>query len=210
MAGLRERQKQDRQKRILEEAKALFLEQGYEATTIEGIATAAGLSGVTVHNYYGTKAGVLLAIVAESDRMLLERMRSAFAHPANDLMDLLLRFAAIIRSHAVRNLNKPIWRQVVAATIVEPDSRFARTYQELDHKLSMVLVREVERLQEAGLVSAATSALSLGKGLFHLQNTRFIQFVSQDHMTDEKADETLRRDVSALLHALPVRGSGDD
>ncbi|WP_207209982.1 TetR/AcrR family transcriptional regulator [Tropicimonas sp. IMCC6043] len=191
----------------MEEARALILEQGYEATTIEGIAAAAGLSGVTVHNYYGTKAGVLLAIVAESDRKLLEKMGAALSRDIDDLLELLLSFATIIRHHAVTNLNKPIWRQVVAATIVDPDSRFAKTYHELDHKLSMVLVREVERLQEAGRVSADISAIAVGKGLFHLQNTRFIQFVSLDDMTEEKADETLRRDVSALLHALPCRGS---
>ncbi|WP_068309146.1 TetR/AcrR family transcriptional regulator [Aliiruegeria sabulilitoris] len=209
MAGLRERQKQDRQKRIVEEARALFLEQGYEATTIEGIAAAVGLSGVTVHNYYGTKAGVLLAIVAESDRKLLERMGAALSGDIDDLPELLLNFAAIVRNHAVTNLNKQIWRQVVAATIVDSESRFAKTYHELDHKLSLVLVREVERLQQDGRVSADVSPFALGKGLFHLQNTRFIQFVSSDEMTDEEAAEKLRSDVSALLHALPAHEAAE-
>lgn len=189
----------------MEEARALFLDQGYEATTIEEIAAAAGVSGVTVHNYYGTKVGVLLAIVIENDRILLKQMSTALPQGIDNLPELSLSFAATVRHHAVTNLNKQIWRQVVAATIIDPDSRFAKTYHELDHKLSMVLVREVEKLQEAGQVSQDTSAFALGKGLFHLQNTRFVQFVARDSMTHEEADEKLRQDVSALLHALPHR-----
>ena len=56
MAGLRERQKEDRQTSIARAAKIMFLEHGFEKATIEGIAQAAGVSGVTVHNYYGTKS----------------------------------------------------------------------------------------------------------------------------------------------------------
>ena len=71
MAGLRERQKEDRQTSIARAAKIMFLEHGFEKATIEGIAQAAGVSGVTVHNYYGTKSGILLALVAENDRSLI-------------------------------------------------------------------------------------------------------------------------------------------
>ena len=54
MAGLREKQKEDRKRSIVAAARKLFMEAGYEGTTIDGIAEEAGLSGVTVHNYYGT------------------------------------------------------------------------------------------------------------------------------------------------------------
>ena len=74
MAGLREKQKEDRKRSIVAAARKLFMEAGYEGTTIDGIAEEAGLSGVTVHNYYGTKSGVLMAVVAESDRELLGRI----------------------------------------------------------------------------------------------------------------------------------------
>ena len=72
MPGLRARQKEDRRSRIIAAAKGLIAKQGLENITIEGIADLAGVSSVTVHNYYGTKSGILLALVAESDRELLE------------------------------------------------------------------------------------------------------------------------------------------
>ena len=45
MAGLREKQKADRTRRILEAASRLFREQGYGAIRIEDIAVGSGYSG---------------------------------------------------------------------------------------------------------------------------------------------------------------------
>ena len=50
MNSLRARQKEDRRRRIAASAKTLFQEKGYEQTTIESIAEAAGVSGVTVQD----------------------------------------------------------------------------------------------------------------------------------------------------------------
>jgi len=48
-----------RHRRIVEEATTLFLEQGFGATSIGQIATAAGVSPQTIYGTYGSKAGVL-------------------------------------------------------------------------------------------------------------------------------------------------------
>jgi AcrR family transcriptional regulator len=46
--------------RIQEEAMRLFLEQGYEATTVEEIAAAAGVSHMTVFRHFPTKEALVL------------------------------------------------------------------------------------------------------------------------------------------------------
>jgi AcrR family transcriptional regulator len=64
MTGLRERQKADRTRRILEAASSLFRAQGYDAVRIEDIAAAAEVSAGTCYNYFSTKGDLLLAIVS--------------------------------------------------------------------------------------------------------------------------------------------------
>ncbi|MFC2967656.1 TetR/AcrR family transcriptional regulator [Acidimangrovimonas pyrenivorans] len=199
MSGLRERQKADRRKRIIAAARALFAKYGHENTTIEAIAEHAGVSGVTVHNYYGTKSGVLLALVAESDRELVEKLGPMLAGHSGTLTDLTLRFARIVRDHVLTGLDKGIWRQVIAASITDTESRFGKSYRALDHQLSLALVREVEALQAAGKVPADIVAYDLGKALFHVQNTRFIQYVSSEEITSEEVDALLQRDLKALF-----------
>jgi len=202
LAGLREQQKEDRKKRILKAAKGLFAELGHERTTIEAIAEAAGVSGVTVHNYYGTKSGVLMAVVAESDRALLDQIDDALGGLCDNLVDLLLHFAEIIRQHATTHLDKSIWRQVIAASISDSGSRFGKSYHTLDHQLALALVREIEGLQQAGRVAKEVSAYDLGKALFNLQNARFVEFISSESASSADIDAKLRRDIESLLNAL--------
>ena len=199
MAGLRERQKEDRQNRILRAAHDLFIESGYERTTVEAIAEVAQVSGVTVHNYYGTKSNVLLALVTESDRQLVARIDAELADRRLRLNDLVLQFAAVIRDHALANLDKALWRQVIAASVIEAASPFGRAYHALDSQLALALVRQIEALQVHGAVPAAASAKDLGNVLFHIQNTRFIQFISVPEMTDAEAHARLEADLGALL-----------
>jgi len=203
LSGLREKQKADRRRRIIEAARKLFAEVGPDATTIEAIAEAAGVSGVTVHNYYGTKSGVLLALVAESDRELLQKMARVLPGRADNVIDLAQAFAAIIRDHAITFLDKGIWRQVIAASIAEAGSRFGKSYHTLDHQLALVLVREIEALQGIGRVANDVSAYDLGKAIFSLQNMRFVHFISLEAMTDAESDELFRRDLCSIFAALP-------
>src|SRR5215472_17491722 len=46
---------------ILDAARALFAERGYNAATIRGIAAAAGVDPALVHHYYGTKEKLFAA-----------------------------------------------------------------------------------------------------------------------------------------------------
>jgi AcrR family transcriptional regulator len=58
----RQRQALATQQLIVDSARDLFLEQGYTATTIEGISTRAGVAVSTVYAIYKNKRGILKAI----------------------------------------------------------------------------------------------------------------------------------------------------
>lgn len=199
VSKLRARQKEDRRKRIVASAKLLFKRNGYEATTIEAIAEAAGVSGVTVHNYYGTKAGVLLALVVDSDEKLIVRLAESLPRDATDLADLTVQFAREIMDHALGHLEKSIWRQVIAAVTAEAGSQLSKAYSRLDQQLAQVLIDRIAAMQAAGHLPPGTNALHLGKALFHLQNARFIQFISSDALTKEEIETRLRNDLAALF-----------
>lgn len=199
MSSLRARQKEDRRNRIVSSAKALFRQQGFEKTTIEGIAEAAGVSGVTVHNYYGTKAGVLLALVIESDKLLIEKLESSLPAEPASLTELVLEFAGDVMDHAIANLDKVIWRQVIAALTTGGVTQLTRAYFNLDQQLAFVLVRRIERLQQTGKLPPNIDASHLGKALFHLQNARFIQFISSDELSRDEIEQRLRNDLAALF-----------
>lgn len=67
--GLREQKQQATRQRMVEAARRLFDEHGYDETTVEMIAHAAGVSGRTFHRYFDTKDGV----VAEGGNRIIGR-----------------------------------------------------------------------------------------------------------------------------------------
>jgi len=204
--SLRERQKEGRRARIIAAAKSLFVEAGLDNITIEAIAEIAGVSSVTVHNYYGTKSGVLLALVAESDRELLETLDKELTNQPDDLVDLLLRFFTIICDHTLTHLDKSVWRQVISASVDGREPRFNKLYRELDHKLASVLIREIEQLRAAGQLADSVNSTHLGWALFNLQNARFVEFIASDNKTRDQALHDLRNDLLALFtFVIPTR-----
>jgi len=58
----RQRQALETRRIIVEAARVLFLDQGYAATTIEGLALQAGVSVSTVYSVFGSKRGILRGI----------------------------------------------------------------------------------------------------------------------------------------------------
>ena len=89
--GWRERKRRETLQRIAETGLKLFIEKGYEATTLEAIAAASGISARTFFYYFKSKEDILLAwqqglpeavraaILAESpDQSPIHLVRNAF------------------------------------------------------------------------------------------------------------------------------------
>ncbi|TGQ19993.1 TetR/AcrR family transcriptional regulator, partial [Mesorhizobium sp. M00.F.Ca.ET.220.01.1.1] len=89
MSGLRERQKADRHRRIIDAATALFREAGYEGAKIEAIAAQAEVSIGTIYNYYQNKGDILGAIVSMEVNEVLNAGRGVVASPPANVGDAL-------------------------------------------------------------------------------------------------------------------------
>jgi AcrR family transcriptional regulator len=77
--SLRERKKARTRRAIQDQAMRLFLAKGYAATTVQEIATAAGVSHMTFFRYFPTKEDVVLA--DDYDPLMVELVR---ARPAGE------------------------------------------------------------------------------------------------------------------------------
>jgi AcrR family transcriptional regulator len=199
MSGLRESQKAGRRRQILKAARRHFMERGYEAATIEAIAETAEVSAVTIFNHYGTKGGVLLALVSESDSILIGKINEILGDPPSDPLEAVLGFSRAICRHALEYLKKPVWRHVIATAVIEGNSEFGRGYAALDQELIRMLASLLEILRDRGRLPADYPCAVAAGVLYNLHNARFIEFMSDDEMPLETFDELVRQDIAYAM-----------
>jgi AcrR family transcriptional regulator len=182
MAGLRERQKADRERRILAAASALFREHGFEAARIEDIADRAELSVGTVYNYFETKGDLLVAIVSLEVEEILAIGARLIEEDAASVEQAVARLIALYYEHSLVYLSKEMWRNAMALSIQHPGSRSGRRYTDLDRRLAAQMCELIRLLQARGVAAADVDADAAGQMLFNNLNMMFIEFVKDDEM----------------------------
>jgi AcrR family transcriptional regulator len=157
---LREEQARQTQRRILDAALRLFLDQGYTATTMSGIAAAAGVSVQTVYKAFGTKPALVKRLhdvtlagddepVPMADRPIMRAIREE-----TDPRRSLLLYARVGRVLAERI--GPLVRVLTAgAQAGDPDlAAYVRT---VNGERLIGTEMEARRLAELGALRAGLS-----------------------------------------------------
>ena len=202
MSGLREKQKADRDQRILKAATRLFREEGYDRTKIETIAAKAKVSIGTVYNYYRNKGDLLVAIVSMEVNEVLRAGAALIERPPKDVAAAVTALITIYLDHSLVYLTKEMWRHAMAISTHQPDSPFGRRYSDLDDRLARQVCALVERLQAEGRVKAQVDADSVGEMIFNNTNMMFILFVKSDDMSLDTLKGTIARQLAPLLTAI--------
>lgn len=198
MAGLRERQKADRESRILRAAVTRFRAEGYRSVRIEDLAEMAEVSVGTVYNYYQTKGDILIATVAMEVEEVLEAGAAIVADPPRGADAAILALIFEYYDHSLEYLSKEMWRTAMALSIEAPGTPNGRRYSDLDARLAAQVTDLVRALQARGEVRGDLDARAMGEVLFNNLNQMFIEFVKDDDMTLD----TLRDRVTALTRPL--------
>lgn len=122
----REAQARATRLRILEAAKALFIEHGYPATSVEAIAAAADASLPTLYRLFSSKRALLKAVLETSfggdDRPIAfgDRPEVQAARSQSDAASLIVAFARVIRDFMERS--SAIMHVLATAAPLDPEA----------------------------------------------------------------------------------------
>ncbi len=198
MAGLRERQKAQRETRILEVALASFREHGFEATRMERIAEMAELSIGTLYNYFETKGDILVALVVMVTRDTLVASNAIVQDPPNDPTKAIQTLANAWTDHALELLDKSLWRQAFSMMIERPETPSSRRFAENDQRLRDQAADLIRALQGKGLLDARVAAEDAALLVFNVVDRSFIAFVVNEEMEREELAQSLERQLRLL------------
>jgi AcrR family transcriptional regulator len=170
--GLRARKRQQTRERLTRVAMALFLERGFEATTLDDIAAAADISRRSFFHYFESKEDVVFAWQEESTAALIAAVAT---RPASESM---LAAAENAISAMVRQL-KP--GEAIAMAQLKRDNpalqaRDQVKYEKLERALAEALGKraghKTERLQARLVAMIATGAMRIGGELWAAEGAR--------------------------------------
>ncbi len=130
MAGIREQKKAETRQAITVAAVALFSSKGYEKTSIEDIARAAGIGKATIYTYFSTKDEIFLSYCDDE----LEDSFAQFKAPQfteGKLIDHLLIFFMLKFRFITRNrefgrqlLREMVFPKTINTKVKEHDQRY--------------------------------------------------------------------------------------
>jgi len=95
LAGVRETQKLETRRKVLEAARDLFNEIGYEETTIRAVAERAGVSVGSVFTTFASKADVLSQVMDDRVDALYAELEHVARHMRGSVVDRLCSLFAI-------------------------------------------------------------------------------------------------------------------
>ena len=184
--GLRERKRQQTRERLTRAAMALFLERGFEATTLDDIAAAADVSRRSFFHYFASKEDVVFAWQEESMAALIAAVA---ARPADESM---LTAAENAMSAMVRRLEP---NEAIAMACLKRDNpalqaRDQVKYEKLERALAEALAKraghKTEKLHARLAAMIATGAMRIGGELWAADGAR------------EKPEVLVKRTFAAL------------
>jgi AcrR family transcriptional regulator len=158
--SLRERKKQQTRQALLDAAGRLFDEQGYEATTVDQIAAAAGVSTRTFFTYFRHKADVLHTNSDERLDAGVAVIRSA--RPGESPAELLARaFDEMLAESWTMGLTAGLVGQTVELPVFSPRASIDRSNTRME-RLAAALVSAcgISRMTAYAMVGAAIGAVS--------------------------------------------------
>lgn len=177
-AGLRERSKLDKRRRILEAAREVFIEHGYEAATTREIAARAEVSIGTVFVYAKDKRDLLLQVVDDDLEAINAKGQAALDQPGTVRERLLAYFKLRYRYWASEpRLARPALRETADFLSVDsPGEEAHRFYSRRPLMLGQIeqMVRGAQAAGEVVADVAADEVASLVFSLYLIEARRWL------------------------------------
>ncbi|HET7142335.1 MAG TPA: helix-turn-helix domain-containing protein [Candidatus Limnocylindria bacterium] len=196
--GVRERKKASSRRALVDAAAKLFAERGVEATTMEDIARAAGMSRTSVFNYFGYKEMILCEIGARYVEEVAGPVISDLDRPPDVLFHEVAQLLAAVATR------EPVLIAAVARETTHPDPARRRRAQET-MRYPAVVNQMLDKLAADGALRHPELRESYGNQLVDLLSgtlTRAAGALSRDRLRAE-IEQSLDLFVAGAL--LPAR-----
>lgn len=176
---------------ILSAALELFVRQGYRATTVESIAAAANLTKGAVYFYYHSKEQVLLSLLDEAERVVVDPIETDIAGQADarGQMTAFLRGQSNIALNNLRHMHLLVLMSLeLSGTSTKSEARLRGIYRRMN-SLVEAIIRQGQRSGEFRTDVPTTELASL---VMAGHNGLFLEWYRRsDHLDGHEVSKAL-------------------
>lgn len=171
VAKARVRDRIVRRQGILKAAAGVFIRGGYRATTMEDVASAAGIGVGTLYHYFRGKEQLFASILAEANEILGERLKEAAAKKLPATFGL----AAIARAYVDYMAEYPEYFRLLMAFQQDPAegqelSRERQKIEKLSRRNLELFAEKIRQGQEIGIFRASLDPMATATALWASYN----------------------------------------
>jgi AcrR family transcriptional regulator len=154
---------EQQRRRLLEAAERSFERNRYEGAGIQSIVREAGMSSRSFYQFFDSKEDLVAELIRERAEVFLLEMEEVFRGADNlwDAVDQVLRIYLEVLPMVVLDLDQ------MGGAASQRVRRLRRAYRE---KIGEVLVREIGRMEQAGIVTSPPHPLSIALILAGIEN----------------------------------------
>jgi AcrR family transcriptional regulator len=200
MAGVRETKKQETRRAIMQAAITLFSEKGFERTSIEELAKAAGIGKGTIYGYFQTKSDILHAFCEDE----LECLHQELTSNADKEIPILQQMVSIYMSE-FRQIteNREFARLFMQQTAFPRDVDLERHLEHENNYFSL-LFPLLEKARERGELRNDLDLLHI-TGHFYGLYLLLVSAWCTGRIKTEEAEEALHTLFSQAMEGLQPR-----
>lgn len=207
MPGIRDEKKRRTRETILEAAKRLFLQRGYDRTTTEQIAVEAHIGAGTVFNYFDAKADILIAVIADEIQADPENEPVQPDDPHRSPAELIYALVES-RTRLFNRWSKELIREILSASLSALKSRpaFLRELYQFDDRFIREVQSLIERWKTNGRISRTIDGLEAAEVLYGILLYEFMAYLFNDEQSYEACLRRIRGKLEIVMSGWTVKG----
>ncbi len=190
--------KEIRRRELVEAARDVISENGYEKTTIAKIAERAGFSVGYLHHHFSSKDQLLLELIRVINAEMHDLLVREFPNFEEPLDRILLILEANIGPNMFKASNAPAWMSFLARTRHDPE--FSRMYEVLYRRMRSNLLPQLR------VFLSQASASKAADDLYAMIDGYWVRLAAlPDSVSSEAAMEGSIRHLDRLLDGKLAR-----
>jgi AcrR family transcriptional regulator len=176
-------------KKIIDVAIDLFAANGFKGTSIRDIAKTTGMTISNIYYYFGSKEGLLLAILEHSTRQIVEKLRQA----AESDLEPIERFKLLLKTHL--DLLIHMYRKEAKILFLD-EEKLSRIRKQFQLEILNLYRRELQNLQSLGYINYSNVTI-LAFNIFGVLNWHIRWYKPEGRMSLEQINDEM---LTFVLH----------